>query len=105
MCIKFDEPKIHHAKKSRRFIQKKVHQKREKIHQAQKCASTSRQESSLESASKWLKLRKTKKAKDPQKFIQSSDDRHRNRKKECSLGWKPKWAVYAKAKAKKKKAC
>ena len=65
MCIKFDEPKIHHSKKSRRFIQKKVHQKREKIHQAQKCASTSRQESSLESASKWLKLRKTKKAKIP----------------------------------------
>ena len=23
MCIKFEEPKIHHAKKSRRFIQKK----------------------------------------------------------------------------------
>ena len=31
MCIKFEEPKIHHAKKSRRFIQKKVHQKRKRF--------------------------------------------------------------------------
>ena len=30
MYVKFEEPKIHHAKKSRRFIQKK------EIHQAQK---------------------------------------------------------------------
>ena len=52
MCIKFEEPKIHHTKKSRRFIQKKVHQKKEKIHQAQKGASALRQERSLESASK-----------------------------------------------------
>ena len=28
MRIKFEEPKIHHAKKSRSFIQKKVHQKK-----------------------------------------------------------------------------
>ena len=76
MCIKFDEPKIHHAKKSRRFIQKKVHQKKEKIHQAQKGASALRQERSLESASKWpkiIKLRNTRRAKGPQKFIQSRD--------------------------------
>ena len=52
MCIKFEEPKIHHAKKSRRFIQKKVHPKKEKIHQAPKGASALRQERSLESASK-----------------------------------------------------
>ena len=52
MCIKFEEPKIHQAKKSRRFIQKKVHQKKEKIHQAQKGASALRQERSLKSASK-----------------------------------------------------
>ena len=54
MCIVFEEPKIHHAKKSRSFIQKKVHKKkkREKIHQAQKGASALRQERSLESASK-----------------------------------------------------
>ena len=55
MCIKFEEPKIHHAKKIRRFIQKKVHQKKkkkEKIHQAQKGASALRQERTLESASK-----------------------------------------------------
>ena len=52
MCTKFEEPKIHHAKKSRRFIQKKVHQKRKKIHQAQKGANALRQERSLESASK-----------------------------------------------------
>ena len=55
MCIKFEEPKIHHAKKSRRFIQKKVHQKKkkkEKIRHTQKGASASRQERSLENASK-----------------------------------------------------
>ena len=52
MCIKFEEPKIHHAKRNTRFIQKKVYQKKEKIHQAQKGASALRQERSLESASK-----------------------------------------------------
>ena len=57
MCIKFEGPKIHHAKKSRRFIQKKFHKKKkkkkkEKIHQAQKGVSALRQERSLESASK-----------------------------------------------------
>ena len=45
MCIKFEEPKIHHSKRNTRFIQKRG-------------ASTSRQERYLESASKWLKLRK-----------------------------------------------
>ena len=56
MCIKFEEPKIHHAKKSRRFIQKKVHQKKkkkkEKIRHTQKGASALRQERSLKSTSK-----------------------------------------------------
>ena len=31
MCVKFKEPKIYHAKKSRWFIQKKVHQKRKRF--------------------------------------------------------------------------
>ena len=31
MCIKFEEPKIHHAKKNTRFIQKRVHQKEERF--------------------------------------------------------------------------
>ena len=56
MCIKFEEPKIHHAKKSRRFIQKKVHKKKRKKKGKrfikQKGASALRQERSLESASK-----------------------------------------------------
>ena len=52
--------------------------KKGKIHQAQKGASASRQEISLESASKWpkiIKLRKKRRAKCPQKFIQSRDER------------------------------
>ena len=52
MCIKFEEPEIHHAKKSRRFNLKESSSKKEKIHQAQKGASALRQERSLESASK-----------------------------------------------------
>ena len=40
--------------------------KKEKIYQAWKCASASRQKRCIESASKWLKLRKTREAKDPQ---------------------------------------
>ena len=53
--------------------------KKEKIHQAQKGTSASRQERSLESAWKWLELRKTRKAKVPQKFIQSRDERHKKK--------------------------
>ena len=58
--------------------------KKGKIHQAQKGTSASRQERSLESASKWLKiikLRNTKRAKGPQKFIQSRDERPKKKKK------------------------
>ena len=57
--------------------------KKGKIHQAQKGTSASRQERSLESASKWLKiikLRNTKRAKGPQKFIQSRDERPKKKK-------------------------
>ena len=58
--------------------------KKEKIHQAQKGASPLRQERSLESASKWpkiIKLRNTRRAKGPQKFIQSRDERPKKKKK------------------------
>ena len=41
--------------------------KKEKIYQAWNCASASRQKRCIESASKWLKLRKTGEAKDPKK--------------------------------------
>ena len=57
--------------------------KKGKIHQAQKGASASRQERSLESASKWLKiikLRNTRREKCPQKFIQSRDESQKNKK-------------------------
>ena len=43
-----------------------------------------RQERSLESASKWpkiIKLRNTRRAKGPQKFIQSRDERPKKKKK------------------------
>ena len=89
MCIVFEEPKIHHAKKSRRFIQKKFHQKREKIHQAQKGASALRQERSLESASKWLKiikLRNTRRAKGPKSsFNQEMKDQKKKKRKLAKL--------------------
>ena len=52
MYLKFEEPKIHHAKRNTRFILKEISSKKEEIHQAQKGASAVRQERSLESASK-----------------------------------------------------
>ena len=63
----------------RDFIKKK-----KKIHQAQKGVSASRQERSLESAWKWPKiinLRKTRRAKCPQKFIQLRDERQKKKKR------------------------
>ena len=58
--------------------------KKGKIHQAQKGASASRQERSLESASKGLKsikLRKTKREKCLQKFIQSREKEKKRKEK------------------------
>ena len=58
--------------------------KKGKIHQAQKGASASRQEKSLESASKGpksIKLRKTRREKCPQKFIQSREKKKEKEKK------------------------
>ena len=57
--------------------------KKGKIHQAQKGISASRQERSLESASKGpksIKLRKTRREKCPQKFI-SPTKKNKNKKK------------------------
>ena len=57
--------------------------RKKNIHQAQKGASALRQERSLKSASKWLKFikRNTRRAKGPQKFIQSWDERPKKEKK------------------------
>ena len=57
--------------------------RKKNIHQAQKGASALRQERSLKSASKWLKFvkRNTRRAKGPQKFIQSRDERPKKKKK------------------------
>ena len=57
--------------------------RKKKIHQAQKGASALKQERSLESASKWIKFikRNTRRAKGPQKFIQSRDERQKKEKK------------------------
>ena len=62
--------------------------KKGKIHQAQKGTSASRQERSLESASKGpkrIKLRKTRREKCPQKFI-SPTKKKKKRKKQSPLG-------------------
>ena len=62
--------------------------KKGKIHQAQKGATALRQERSLQSASKGpksIKLRKTRREKCPQKFIQSRKKK-RKKKKESPLG-------------------
>ena len=61
--------------------------RKKNIHQAQKGASALRQERSLKSASKWLKFikRNTRRAKGPQKFIQSRDERPKKKKKEKRL--------------------
>ena len=58
--------------------------KKWKIHQAQNCASALRQERSLESASKGpksIKLRKTKREKCLQKFIQSREKEKKRKEK------------------------
>ena len=58
--------------------------KKGKIHQAQKGTSASKQERSLESASKGpksIKLRKTRREKCPQKFIQSREKKKRKKEK------------------------
>ena len=64
--------------------------KKGKIPQAQKGGSASRQERSLESASKWPKIinlkKKTSRAKCPQKFIQSRDERQKKKKNGSLLG-------------------
>ena len=76
--------------------------KKGKIHQAQKGASASRQERSLESASKGpknIKLRKTRRAKCPQKFIQSKE----NKRKEARQAENPKGRSRQKLRPKKKK--
>ena len=57
--------------------------KKGKIHQPQKGASASRHEKSLESASKGpksIKLRKTRREKCPQKFIQSREKKKKKKK-------------------------
>ena len=59
--------------------------KRKFIKKGKNSSSTSalKQERSLESASKWLKiikLRNTRRAKGPQKFIQSRDERPKKKK-------------------------
>ena len=57
--------------------------KKGKIHQAQKGTSASRQEKSLENASKGpksIKLRKTRREKCPQNFIQSREKKKKKRK-------------------------
>ena len=109
--------------------------KKGKIHQAQKGTSASRQEKSLENASKGpksIKLRKTRREKCPQNFIQSREKKKKKKrkftrlktqkgslgksqgqkkekrkkkkkKKESPLGLKPKRAVQAKVRVKEKK--
>ena len=75
--------------------------KKGKIHQAQKGTGASRQERSLESASKRpksIKLRKIRKEKCPQKFISPTKKEKKKKKKR-----KPKRAVQAKVRAKEKK--
>ena len=70
--------------------------KKWKIHQAQKGASALRQERSLESASKWLKiikLRNTRREKCPQKFIQSRDESQKKKKKPLGCQKKKKKPV------------
>ena len=62
--------------------------KKWKIHQAEKGASALRQERSLESASKGpksIKLRKTRREKCPQKFIQSREKEKKKKRKESPL--------------------
>ena len=57
--------------------------KKGKIHQAQKGTSASRQEKSLENASKGpksIKLRKTRREKCPQNFIQSREKKEKEKK-------------------------
>ena len=57
--------------------------KKGKIHQAQKGTSASRQEKSLENASKGpksIKLRKTRREKCPQNFIQSREKKRKEKK-------------------------
>ena len=55
--------------------------KKEKIHQTWKCASASRQERCIESASKWLKLRKTKGGKRSPKCSFNRDMKDSKKKK------------------------
>ena len=52
MCIKFEEPKNSSFQEEYKVHPKEISSKKEKIHQALKYASISRQERSLESASK-----------------------------------------------------
>ena len=62
--------------------------KKWKIHQAQKGASALRQERSLESVSKGpkrIKLRKTRREKCPQKFIQSRGKEKKKKRKKSPL--------------------
>ena len=82
--------------------------KKGKIHQAQKGTSASRQERSLESASKGpksIKLRKIRREKCPQKFISPTKKKKKKNKKlkERPLGLKPKRGVLEKFRAKVKK--
>ena len=106
MCIKFEESKIHHSKRNTRFIQKRVHRKRKKIHQAQKGASALRQERILESASKGpksIKLRKKMREKCPQNFIQSREKKKKRKGKKACQVENPKGRSRQKLRPKKKK--
>ena len=79
--------------------------KKGKIHQAQKGTSASRQERSLESASKRpksIKLRKIRKEKCPQKFI-SPTKKEKRKEKKARQAENPKWWSRQKLGPKKKR--